>query len=359
MKRIVEIDVLRGFSLLGIIWANVMWFSGFAVASGQPTRLDEGVTFAVTVLVDGKFYSLFSLLFGVGVALAGDAQWLGRRLAVLFGLGLVHAVFLWFGDIVSLYSVTGLALLFAHRWTARRLAFAAAACLATPIAIGGLLLAATAFGGVTTGSGYGPGELLPAFRAGSYAQVLEANWTFLVDRWYLALLSSRVFRILGMFFFGMAIVRANALRNRELHARILRYAFPIALGANVLLGLCGGSAPLRPPTLTGWLTGVLSVIAVPTGCLVYATGLLLVGHKLTWLAPAGRMSFTNYVGQSLVMSLVFYGYGFALWGEIGAAGSVLIATLIFATQVALSAWWLRYFRLGPLEWLVRCSILKR
>ncbi len=121
MKRIVEIDVLRGFALLGIIWANVMWFSGFAVASGPPTGFDDGVTFALTVLVDGKFYSLFSLLFGVGFALTGNLRRHGRRLAVLFALGVAHAVFLWFGDIVSLYAVTGLALLIAHRWTARRL----------------------------------------------------------------------------------------------------------------------------------------------------------------------------------------------------------------------------------------------
>ena len=355
MKRILELDVLRSFALLGIIWANVMWFSGFAVSPEPPSAVDTSVAFAVKVLVDGKFYSLFSLLFGIGfaLALAADPRRYGRRLAALLGLGLAHGVFLWFGDIVSLYAVTGLALLWVRQWPARRLALAAGACLAAPALLGGFLVAASALGRVTTGSGYGPGALLPTFATGSFGQILEANWAFLVDRWYLALLSSRFLRILGMFLLGVALVRAGVLRERAWHARVLRLLWPIALLSNLALAWCGGVAPPRPPTWSGWLIDCLSLIAVPAGCLVYASCGFLLGHRFAWLAPAGRMSLTNYVGQSLAMALLFYGYGLGLWGQVGATGAVVIATSIFAAQVAASAWWLKHFRHGPLEWLVR------
>ncbi len=353
MKRIVELDALRGFALLGIIWANVMWFSGVAVSPAEPSSLDKAVVFAITVFVDGKFYSLFSLLFGIGFALSAAKGRFGRRLVLLFVLGAGHAVFVWFGDIVSLYAVTGVALLWTRNWTARRLAVVASVCLAAPIAVGGLLVAANALGGVTSGSGYGPGSMLPAFATGSYSEVLDANWAFLVDRWYLALLSSRFLRILGMFLLGAAIVRAGLLRNREFHARVLRLTWPLAIAANVMLGLLGPVAPPRPPTVTGWLIDIVATFAVPAGCIVYATGGMLVGRRLSWLAAAGRMSFTNYVGQSLVMAVLFYGYGFAQWGRFGATTAVAIATAIFAGQAVLSMWWLRYFRYGPMEWLSR------
>lgn len=353
MRRIVELDALRGFALLGIIWANVMWFSGVAVSPAEPSQLDRTVTFALTVFVDGKFYSLFSLLFGIGFALAADNRRYRRRLVWLFVLGAAHAVFIWFGDIVSLYAVTGVTLLLVGNWDARRLALTALACLTAPIAVGALLLLVSAFAGVTSGSGYGPGAVLPAFATGGYSDVFEANWAFLVDRWYLALLSSRFLRILGMFLLGVAVVRAGVLSDRALHRRILRVTWPIALAANLALALCGGIAPPRPPTLCGWLVDALATFAVPAGCVVYAAGGMLLGRRCRWLAPAGRMSFTNYVCQSVAMAALFYGYGFAQWGRVGAAEAFAIATAIFIAQVAVSAWWLRHFRRGPIEWLSR------
>ena len=77
-------------------------------------------------------------------------------------------------------------------------------------------------------------------------------------------------------------------------------------------------------------------------------------HKLlAWAAPSGRMAFTNYLAQSVIFGFVFYGYGFGLFGRMGTAAALAVGVVVYAVQAVLSAYWLRYHRFGPVEWLWR------
>ncbi len=358
---------MRGIALLGILIGNVMWFSGFAVADAQARAaftmpaVDAVVETLVHIVVDGKFYSLFSLLLGAGFALGlrhGTPASFARRLAVLFVFGSAHATLLWFGDILSLYAVTGVVLLVVVDTSPRRLALAGVACLGAPIVLGGGWLAADELWGVVSGRGHGPASMLGAFASGSYADVFDANWAFLLDRWYLVVLSSRLLRILGMFLLGVAAIRADVLHRPEVLVRLATALWPFALVANVAVGLLGGDAPPRPPTLLGWLTDVLACVGGPTGAVVYAVAIVLGPRRRridACLGAAGRMSLTNYVGQSAVMAGLFYGYGLGGWGRLGASAAVLVAIVIFAAQVLISRAWLGRFDQGPLEWLWRLA----
>ena len=134
IERLALLDALRGFALLGILFVNMTWFTGFAVlpadrrAEMTTAPADAVTAWLIHFLVDGKFWSLFALLFGAGAAVQwaraqarGDdctRLFLRRSFALIF-IGLLHAVFLWFGDIVSLYAVVGLALLLFRRCSDR------------------------------------------------------------------------------------------------------------------------------------------------------------------------------------------------------------------------------------------------
>jgi uncharacterized protein len=367
--RIPELDALRGVALLGILVGNVMWFSGFAVAGPEARAAldlpaaDALVELLVHAVVEGKFYSLFSLLFGAGFALAlrhRSAHGFARRLAVLFAIGIVHGTLLWFGDIVSLYAVTGVALLGVVSWPPRRLVRAGIACLVAPVVLGGAWLLADTWWGTAVGVGYGPESLLGVFASGSYAEVLDANWVFLVDRWYLAVISARFPRILGMFLLGAAAIRADVLHRPADLIALAQRLLPIAVVANVALAVQGGGSPPRPPTLLGWSTDILACVGAPTGAIVYAIVIVIASRRAAWpwayLRAAGRMSLTNYVAQSMVMVALFYGFGLGAWGRVGATQAVAIAVTVFAAQAIVSRAWLGRCEQGPLEWLWRRAV---
>jgi uncharacterized protein len=367
--RSVALDALRGFALVGIILGNVTWFSGYAVASPAQrlalgtAAFDRPIELILHMLVDGKFYGLFSLMFGAGFALmVGGAEARGlpvarvvaRRLTALLAIGLAHATLLWFGDIVSLYAVSAVPLYWMRRWSTRRLAVAAGVCLIAPVLLSAIILVAAVVTGDTGHGdlGHGPAALLPAFAAGRYPEVLPANWAFLFERWELALLSGRPIRLLGMFILGMCAVRLR----RPPPSRTVCVLVVTALIGNVVLALLA-DAPARPPSLLGLSRDLVQAIAIPTGSVAYAAVLWprfsARGPITRALAAAGRLSLSHYLTQSLVLSALFYGYGLGLWGRVGIAWAVCIALAIAALQTLCSPLWLRRLGPGPAERMLR------
>lgn len=362
--RVVALDALRGFALLGILFGNLTWFTGYAVtgadarAAMATAPLDAATTWTIHFLVDGKFYGIFSLLFGAGLAIVaqraiagGESVFavLGRRLAVLFVLGLAHATLLWFGDIVSLYAVFGLALLPCLRAADRTLLVVAGAAFAVPV----ILAAVWALLGVVPPS-YGPSELLTVFGTGTYAETFAANWEFLKGRWLQAAHSGRPFKLLGLFLLGALAVRRSVALEPERHRPALRrlLVWGFALGVPCNLALAMLKAASGGPALT-FARACVDAVAVPSLAIGYSAGLLLwctrTGPRLAWLANPGRMTLTHYVFQSVVGVALFYGYGLGLWGRLGAVWIVPLAGTIFLSQSAFSGLWLRKFRQGPLE----------
>lgn len=381
-ERIVVLDALRGFALFGILFVNMTWFTGYAVLSPEQRQalgtagIDGVVSWLIQFLVNNKFWSLFALLFGIGAAVQydraktrGDAfeRLFARRVAVLLFIGLLHAVFIWFGDIISLYAVAGFAILLFRRWSGRAILICAAVCLVAPIVQGGVWLAIDQMvrdpSAARVDPGYGPGELLVYFGSGTYAEAFKANWAFLTERWYLAIYEGRFFKLLGMFLLGFWAGRKGVLHDsdqRSLLRRVLLWGLLLGVPANAILVKLAGDVALRPPSAAGWLVSSLAAVGVPALCLAYAAGFALlchspIGRRCTAIfVHAGRMTLTNYIVQSIIGVTIFYGYGFGLWGRFGTAWSLAVIGLIFGIQAVCSAWWLRMFRYGPLEWVWRC-----
>ncbi|GIH96876.1 DUF418 domain-containing protein [Planobispora siamensis] len=375
--RIAAIDALRGFALLGIVVVNIAYLaSGHRMAGlAEPwfsAPLDWEVRWTVTLLFENKFYLLFSFLFGYSFTLQIDSAARSgkafvprflRRLAGLFLLGVAHAVLLFPGDILVTYSVVGLVLLAARRLPARA-AMTCAAALTALLALGLFLLAALALLGADA-SGMVAGDAAEAARTD---RALGGSATAIITEHVHALEKIVILRV---FFQGPAVLAACLVG--------------LAAGRHrALAGVCGHTAVLRRIQLVGFPVGLVGallyahstwsgdgvrhgayhmagqavdLLTAPLLAAAYAATLLRLlpaAPRLTGaLVPPGRMALTNYLGQSLICSMVFTGYGLGLVGRLSPMTVVTIAVAIFLLQAGYSRLWLRRHRYGPAEWLLR------
>lgn len=386
LHRIVEVDALRGIALCGILLANVLVMSGLDGLSGGsagPTAsgLDQVAHWLVMALVQTKFYLLFSFLFGYSFTLQMDAAErdgapfaprMLRRLLGLFVLGALHAVLLYPGDILTTYALLGLILFAARAVDPARMWRAALRVYGVVAGLYLLLGAAVAL--VDTGEGdeglaasaasaASAAELTTAYRGGP-ADVVRAN----MDAWSDILVGLLMMggMVVAAFLAGFVAGRRRLLADTGTPERTARLRRVCLWGLAV--GLPGGvlmAAGTVGPLGARWEIPafILGMLTAPALSAAYASGLLLWfttprGARLAArLAPAGRMALTNYLAQSVVMALVFTGYGAALYGRVGAA-AVLGGTLLFyGFQVAASAWLMSRHRLGPVERLLRAVTL--
>ncbi len=392
-RRLHVLDVLRGLALLGILLANVLMFSGvfFTEIAGtaDPSSLDEAVGFAIHALVHGKFYSLFSLLFGISFCLflsraetkdIAARPLFRRRLWLLLGVGLLHATLLWAGDILTLYALLGFALIPFYGRSSRTLLAWTAGLLAIPVAVYALMwgvgmthpLAPPPVepGGVAPSPAPGPGDgfdpiafMIAGFRGG-YLDMLQANMVQLVGRWVDLFTTVRLPKVLGMFVLGLWVGQQGVARDLDAHAgrlrRVAAWGFGLGLPLNVASAwLAADAAPYLPGSSLGMAEVLTEAFGVPLLALGYAAGVALLmrapsaSRMLLVFAPVGRMALTNYLAQSVACMFVFYGIGLGLYGEVGTAAAAGIALLVFALQVPLSRWWLGRYRFGPVEWAWR------
>ena len=357
--RLVTVDILRGIALLGIFTVNMLFFSGsygyFGITAAQ-NLWERGLEGLVRVFAQGAFYSLFSFLFGLGLALQlrrGPVALprFRRRLVVLLGIGLVHAVLIWYGDILLTYAVGGFVLtLFAFRksWVlvAGALVFFVLSVLAylTPFNLG---LAGRA----------------PWLNLSRFNQIFEHGTYLAVVRYQAQLAEREILNlpnflptVLWLFLLGLLAGRHGLFErpNRRAWVGILMTALPVAL---VFKGMYA----------TWFFTGTYSPFAVgysfaiggPALMFVYLALLTrLLEHKvwqrrLALFGFAGRMALTNYLTQSVVCTLIFNAYGLGYFNDVRLGTSLLLVLIIFVLQVLFSRFWLERFRFGPLEWAWR------
>jgi uncharacterized protein len=384
-ERIELIDVVRGFALYGVLLANLIWIAHDgavtpAQAAALPTAaFDRMVRLGVEFFVDWKFYTLFSFLFGLGFSvqlMRGERRGASvlpvylRRLAILFGFGLVHAYLVWYGDILHHYALLGFLLIVARKWSDRAL-------LGTGIGLGVVLPAVVVIGrGLLSPSepraGPDPAELqvlearFRAFTSGSYAASFRENAKYAVSFWTTGFALHFMPAILGKFFLGFYAGRRRLLEQPEAHLALFRRLLVWGL----VVGLIGNALWVWTTELTdtgrlasssGWVLAAqvpiyLGLIAMAG---FYLSGLVLLWRRpgwrsrLAWLAPVGRMALTNYLTHSVIYLSLFYGFGLALLGRVDAAYCLALSIVVFAGQVMLSSWWLRRFRFGPAEWVWR------
>ncbi len=383
-KRHIFLDALRGFALLGVCLANYPEFSLYtfqpqSIVDAMPTAgVDSVVQFIMYVLVDGKFYTLFSLLFGIGFSIiianaasrgADGMRIFYRRMIILALIGCTHLMLVWSGDILLLYAVLGMLLPLCRRLTDRCILIIAGALLILPVAIDcicercGLSLGAWPYGKWwEAAAGYG----ITADNFGTWlrdADTYADVWHFLVqgawERLYEFVEGNRYFKVLGLFMIGFVVGRhkiyADLRRFRPLLVKTAAWGLAVGLPLSVVYAISGVDGH---PWGAGAHALLYAVSVYPLG-LAYAAlvGLLCMryGHLgvWRWMAAPGRMALTNYVSQSLIGMLLFYGIGLGLGASLGLGATELVALGVFGFQVLFSRAWLSTFRFGPLEWIWR------
>jgi uncharacterized protein len=394
-ERVVLLDTLRGFALCGVFIANIyLWFSGrmflsraqFDAAMQDVSWLDTVVDQAFGPLIGGRFITIFSFLFGLGFAVQlGRAESRGasvgpvyaRRLVVMLGLGLAHLFLLFQGDIVSTYALLGFTLLLFHRLSDRAiLLWAAALLFLSPVLVNvaprlpqwlgipGAMEAAKAAGEHRAAL---RAQVLEAFMHGSWLDTVRSGAAYYVGDLF-KMLSTFWPVIIGRFLLGLWAGRRRLFHDAPQHLRFFRRLFGwglglglFASGTNVLVGQLLNRKLLMMDAVP-WLPlaqGPMRHLGEVGMAAAYVAGITLLfqrdawRRRLEWLAPVGHMALSNYLLQSVLGVLLFYGYGLGIMGKLGSAAQLAVALAIFALQMVLSHFWLARFRFGPAEWVTR------
>ena len=372
MQRDLAPDVLRGFALLGILVVNIQ-FMGLNSDQGARGEWTQGfangsATFLIAALFAGKFYLLFSFLFGYSsnYVIRNDrsnrARWI-KRCLVLIAFGALHFTFLWHGDIIFVYGLFGLLLTFfffrADRtlkiWS--RIVFSVSTFFI--VLIGALALMAEYLleedlGSITVSS------LDEILRSGSFLESIPAR----LEVWVLGI-ATGIFLQGGLafaaFLLGVRLARANFLSspidkaaNKRLIKRGLIFGLPIQIIAAVILLQNEQSA--EPSESVYLISLFVSFVTAPLLSMFYV-GVIrkIVEEKprlVLWLMPAGKMSLTIYISQSVVTSLIFGPWGLGLFQALQTWQVFLLAFAIWLILSYLAAQWLKKFNQGPLEKLV-------
>lgn len=393
-ERLVTLDFIRGIAVLGILFANITAFGHPMIAYFWPGALPDGgnqadgwVWLFQFVLVDGKFRGLFTLLFGAGMYLFMERAWArgsgsgmqARRLALLLAFGAAHFFFLFIGDILFLYALSGFAALLMLRWSARRQLWTGLVWYILGSLVFSVLLAsqaalelvpamqAQAAGAWADMQAAWQGQLATAaeetevLRQGSYGDVVAYRFSEqgvqLAKYMFIA-----VFETVPLMLVGMALFRFGFFGG-ELNRAKMRLWGWIGFAGGALASLALGwwaVAEGFPPYLTQLVFNGLS--AFPRLAMVLGLAGLLVlwapragrGWLGSRFVAAGRMAFSNYIGTSVVMMLIFQGWAGGLYGELHRLDLLIAVALGWVLMLAWSRPWLSRFRYGPLEWLWRC-----
>ncbi|MBI3932492.1 MAG: DUF418 domain-containing protein [Acidobacteria bacterium] len=398
--RVVEMDYVRGLAVLGILLVNVPLYNGpFGVYFGNETSgwfqgfWDQAALWFVRIFAEAKFYTLFSLLFGVGFgvqltrATARRAprfgRLYGRRLGVLLFLGLVHQYLFWVGDVLHVYALYGFILLLFRKRSPKTVLIWALGLMLIPAVGGAGYFTVQSLRGKLTPSAEAQRQLdrriqMPVklaqfddvkrtYASGAWREVHLLRATQSVMR-IPAELGWGLFEVLPMFLLGLWVARTGVVENLGQHLPLMRRLFQLGLaGAGLTLLVAAWHAELGPqPSIAQMFPFFVTshVVVRPLHALWYATGIVLLVQQEAWrrrlapLAAAGRMAATNYVGQTLICVALFYGaafgpFGLGLFGRTGFAAGLALTFLVWAFQLWFSQWWLARHPYGPLEWLWR------
>ncbi len=383
-ERYVILDALRGLAILGICLANYPEFSLYsflpaeAAAEMPSAGIDRVLQWLLYIFVDCKFYTLFSLLFGIGFSIIiSNAERRGangmaifyRRMLVLAVIGALHLMLIWSGDILLLYALLGMLLPLFRKVSDRALLTAAGVFLLLPVAVDavtsilGIDLSAPAVRQQWRWCGrFGITEDNFAYwlrDATTYGQMFRFLVQGACERMYEFISGNRYFKVLGLFLIGLWIGRnrlfADLERTRPLLRRTALCGFLVGLPLSVLYAW---SAMTGRPWGKVAHTVFYTVSVYPLG-LAYLSGLCLLflrrrqARVWTVLASPGRMALSNYIAQSVIGVLLFYGIGLGLGAGIGLWLTEIIALVVYIFETIFSRLWISRFRFGPLEWIWR------
>lgn len=383
------LDITRGFALLGICLANYFYSSLYIFQKKEYTDalatagIDWWLSRVNIALVDGKFYSLFSLLFGIGFSIiflrnkeAGKngLKIFYRRLFILLIIGLCHSLLLWDGDILFFYAVVGMLLPLFRNSSDQTLLITAVVLLVSPILFDLLKV-------VSDGKWNISNPVLTTVLAhDKMIGVTESNinnWLIIHDRysdllnwcrsgtlwgWQIRLDSNRIPKVLAMFLVGLYAGRHRIFAQLPDYKRLFKkmqlWGFVIGLPAGIAHAWFELDGKRLPAAAGLWDTASYALNVVPLA-MAYAATLALwylnpgMKRKILFMRPVGRMALTNYIMQSFLGVAIFWGIGAGIGGKIGPTVFLSIALAVWLLQVLYSAWWFKHFNYGPLEWIWR------
>ncbi len=401
--RVSSIDVLRGFALLGILLMNILVFALPDAAYSNPSVAggDRGANLWAWILqyvfADGRMRGIFSMMFGASAYLLlsrGEARGFGiadiyyRRTLWLMLFGMIHAYFIWHGDILYPYALLGLVLYPLRHLRPRTLLILAGigVLILTAMSIGeGFRLGSMREKALAADAAAANGQKLTeeqqeaqkkwkeklkeikpgpedvkketdAYR-GNYLKALERRATATLHWHSFPFYFPGMWDMFAMMLVGIALVKTGVLtaeRSVRFYAQLAAIGYLIGLPINALAAWQSVQNQFEPISLF-FTTSTYQLGRVST-TLAHAAVLLMIvkSGALRWLtsrlAAVGQMAFSNYILTSLTCSVIFYGYGFGFYGRLERYQLYFIVPAIWIFQLAVSPIWLRHFRFGPLEW---------
>lgn len=375
-ERIVTIDVIRGFALIGIFLVNMPTFH-------SPVYLDifpeyNGVDYWLQILlqmfVQTKFYTIFSFLFGLGFYIfMSRAEEKGlkvnrlfsRRLFILLLFGVVHTVFLWFGDILHTYALAGFLLLLFYKRKPKTILIWAFSLVSVFYLLNSssYLVPAPMFeeimGQMEQENEGKMGEYVEMYESGSYLEWVS----YRIGAEILPRLSQEFFiiiEVLALFLFGLYAGKVGIFQSYTTHRKKIKGVWLTTFILSI--PLAGMVAALKMNVVDHGVYQQISVqlftgLSGVTLCFFYITSIILLMQKEIWqkllrpLGFMGQMALTNYLLQTLISVFIFLGLNF--YGKVSLTEGTIIAIVILIFQIIISRVWMKHFRFGPMEWLWR------
>ena len=367
-ERILALDVLRGWAVFGMLVVNLGYFSRLALE--PPAGTDAVAAALIQVLASGKFWTLFSVLFGLGFAMQMDraaargarfAPVYARRLLVLLLFGLTHAV-LHPLEILHRYALLGFLFLPLRRASTRTLVVVGLIGLLVPPIVQGVGALGAADTSVTPElAQQRRADAVRVYSEGSLLELMTHN----VRRFRREAVDIRMLAPFPYFLLGFYLGRRRFLETLASHLSLIRRARWWTLGLGIGIQAAVLSVLSQWPSVVPAMARPLLDVGNGMLGLFYACVIMLLVQRTGWsrrfggLGTVGRLALTNYLVQTVLVTTLLYGYGAGLYGRLGVITRVPVALLIFMLQIFLSRWWIQRFRFGPVEWLWRSATYGR
>ena len=391
-KRLVYLDVLRGLAILFIYFANIYSFSGWLFIPDEikndaysGAQVNSILKYLIAIFIDGKWYSIFSILFGIGFVIQYQnacrrnrdfVSFFFKRMMCLLIIGLFHLFFIWLGDILVLYAIIGMVLILFRDLSNKKLLFSAIFLLIMPIIHLVIMIAFNNIYPLTLfemAESFFANNNIPIEKTNgqpdiyafakvwldgkSWNQLFTINLGMPLLRYMEILLEGRIFKILACFIIGIIagrmILQNDLLENKILLRKIFTYGLLFGIPMNVLLAY-GKTQPQGLWTVINSVTYALGVVPLALA-FAAAIAIFLISdkHFLRILIPVGKMALTNYLFQSIISIFIFYGIGLGFAFDFSLWQIILMVIIIFGIQITLSSLWLKHFHFGPVEWIWR------
>lgn len=386
-ERINELDIVRGLALFGILMVNMSFFKYPVFFDRYPTSFPPGsdqlVAWVIQIFFTGKFYAIFSFLFGLGFYIfmeRAEAKGLEllplyrRRLLALLAFGSVHLFLVWSGDILFTYAIVGFLLLRFRNKSIDSIRKWIISLFVVSLILNFFFGIVSGVGEIYAGEKYAVMmkdliySAISVYLEGSLTELIGFRLVNEVPYVFIGLVAW-VPAVLAFFLCGLYVGKRGIVKNIPGNILLLRKVRNYGLSVGFMLMFFyvlieSGTLPvgiLFRPALLGSINYAASIFIFPA----YVSLIVLAAQKTFWkkilspVAAAGRMALTNYLTQTLICVIIFYGFGFGLFGSVSATQGVFIVIAIYLLQVAWSNLWFRKFRYGPVEWFWRMLTYKK